>query len=305
MTDYQTFEELYAAVSSATGTGDLSNLPQVKAAINMVYLNEIPAIDEFYPLYWLVDLLDDVRTKNAATITGITAASPGVITATAHGFVSGDIVQLANIAGMTELNNRTFIVVKLTADTFSLTDLTGMAVNTTALTAYSAGGNVYHRGVTLTKQFRKIISFSFHGYSAPLEPIDFDELEESTQWNDPATHSRPTRYLHKSGYSTAGAQAQRLLWYTLPNAVYAARVWGEVRPSRLTATTDVPVGPPEIGDAIVAGAISRLVQYGNVQIENAVVWPSVYKAHLEALKNENRAWWKQFKKDERSGLYLA
>lgn len=304
MADYRTFEEIYGDVCRAMGDSQQSRIDEIKPVINMVYLNEIPSIDEFNPLFWLIDLVDDVKTKSAATITGITQANPGVITAAAHGFVSGDIIQQANIVGMTELNNRQVIVVKIGADSYSLTDLNGTAINTTNYTAYSSGGNAYHRGTTLSKNFRKIISLNFHEYSTPLDPIDFDELESSTIYYDPATHSRPTRYLHKTNYSTAGLQTQRLLWFTLPDKTYQARIWGETRPSRLVNDADVPVGPPEMGDAIVAGSISRLIKYGDVQIENAVIWPQVYKAHIEAFKQENRQWWKQFKKDERSDLYL-
>jgi len=73
-------------------------------------------------------------------ITGITAASPGVITCVGHGFTTGRRVYLASIGGMTELNGRTFTVTVLSADTFTLTDMWGVAVDTSAYTAYTSGG---------------------------------------------------------------------------------------------------------------------------------------------------------------------
>lgn len=76
----------------------------------------------------------------AKTITGITQANPGVITSNAHGFNNGQWVYLAAIGGMTQLNGRFFVVAGVTANTFTLTDLGGAAINTTSYGAYTAGG---------------------------------------------------------------------------------------------------------------------------------------------------------------------
>lgn len=308
MADYLTFANIYDAVCAAIGdngtSGSQAKLAEVKAMINMVYINEICNCDELFPLFWLMDLIDDVKTKTQATITGITAASPGVITATAHGFVSGDIVTLDDIVGMTQLNHRTFVVVYASADTFSLTDLEGTAINTTSYTAYSSGGKAKHRGATLAKSFEMIHAFSWHGYNGKLKPVSLSELAEDFSLTDPTTTGLPARHLHKQGYSAAGAKTDRLLWYSLPDAVYEARIWGRLCPSVLANATDIPKLPFQFHHALVAGSIARMVQYGQVQIENAAIWPNLYKMHIETIKTYNRNWWKQFKNDERSDIYL-
>ena len=74
------------------------------------------------------------------TITGVTKASPGVITSSSHGYLTGDEITISGIVGMTELNSKTFLVVKIDANTFSLTDKDGVAINTTNFTTYSSGG---------------------------------------------------------------------------------------------------------------------------------------------------------------------
>lgn len=82
-----------------------------------------------------------VVTNTLKVITGITQASPGVITSNGHGFSNGDHVVVASVSGMTELNNREYVVANITANTFTLTDnITSVAVNTTSYTAYSSGG---------------------------------------------------------------------------------------------------------------------------------------------------------------------
>lgn len=72
-------------------------------------------------------------------ISGITQANPGVVTVTAHGLLTGQEVLMFNMQGMTELNNKFYLVVKISANTFSLTDINGNAINTTTFPAFIKG----------------------------------------------------------------------------------------------------------------------------------------------------------------------
>ncbi len=76
------------------------------------------------------------------TITAITKANPGVITSNSHGYLTGDEILITSVVGMTELNNKNFLVVKIDANTFSLTDKDGVAINTTNFTTYSSAGTM-------------------------------------------------------------------------------------------------------------------------------------------------------------------
>jgi len=77
----------------------------------------------------------------AKTITAITKASVGVITATAHGYENGKWLWLDSIAGMTELNNRFVKVANKTTNTFEITDLDDVNIDTTNYTTYTSGGD--------------------------------------------------------------------------------------------------------------------------------------------------------------------
>jgi hypothetical protein len=66
------------------------------------------------------------------TITAISNANPAVASATAHGFVAGDIVVVTS--GWVKLTGRAFKVGTVTADTFQL-----LGVNTTSTQSYPAG----------------------------------------------------------------------------------------------------------------------------------------------------------------------
>jgi len=81
-----------------------------------------------------------IETVLATTkaISGITAANPCVVSATGHGYTVGQIVKLANIAGMVELNDRAFVVSNPLTGTFEL-----KGVDSTSYSAYVSGGDSY------------------------------------------------------------------------------------------------------------------------------------------------------------------
>lgn len=81
-----------------------------------------------------------VLASSAKTITAITKANPGVLTSNSHGFSNGDEIFIDSVGGMTELNTRNYKVANVTTNTFTLTDLFGVAVNTTNFTTFTSGG---------------------------------------------------------------------------------------------------------------------------------------------------------------------
>ena len=77
------------------------------------------------------------------TITAITKANPGVVTAESHGFSNGNIVIIRGVTGMTEVNKQKYKIANKTTHTFELTDAsTGVNIDTSAYTAYISGGEV-------------------------------------------------------------------------------------------------------------------------------------------------------------------
>lgn len=74
-------------------------------------------------------------TQTPVTITGATQANPTGITAPSHGLSNGDRVVISGVSGMTELNNRQFIVASAGTNTFEL-----QGVDSTGYDAYVSGG---------------------------------------------------------------------------------------------------------------------------------------------------------------------
>lgn len=79
-------------------------------------------------------------------ITGITQASPAVITAPGHNFVAGDQVFVENVLGMTQINSTLGFQLLVTnvvpGVSFQATDLDGNIINSTVFGAYVGGGDV-------------------------------------------------------------------------------------------------------------------------------------------------------------------
>lgn len=80
----------------------------------------------------------------AKAISAITKANPGVITTATHGLSVGDKVYISGIAGMTELNDKYYIVNTVPSTTeLTLKTTSGTIVDTTSYGTYTSGGNVY------------------------------------------------------------------------------------------------------------------------------------------------------------------
>ncbi|MFA4894002.1 ubiquitin-activating E1 FCCH domain-containing protein [Brevundimonas sp.] len=63
------------------------------------------------------------------TITAATKARPVVITSNGHGFANGDVVWITGVSGMTQLNNKPYVVTNKTTNTFELYNTAGVRVD--------------------------------------------------------------------------------------------------------------------------------------------------------------------------------
>ncbi|WP_404418204.1 ubiquitin-activating E1 FCCH domain-containing protein [Brevundimonas vesicularis] len=103
---------------------------------------------------------------SAKSISGITRASPGVVTANGHGLATDDYVWISGVSGMTQINNRAYKVVRIDSNTVSLKYQSGgnwYTLNTSSgYSSYSSGGQV--RKCTRSDCFITITSAN-HGLS--------------------------------------------------------------------------------------------------------------------------------------------
>jgi hypothetical protein len=91
------------------------------------------------------------------TITGITNADPGVVSSTSHGNANGTVGIITGVLGMTQVNNRAFVVSNTATNAF---DLKGLSTATTlGYGVYASGGIWTPQTMTEVGEVRDIQMF--------------------------------------------------------------------------------------------------------------------------------------------------
>lgn len=148
-------------------------------------------------------------------ISAITQANPGVVTLANNTFVNGDRVYISSVNGMTQVNDRYFLVAGTTGTTFQLQDLSAVNVNTTGYSAYTSGGDVVAAitAVSSTGPYGNIITSPRHGFSNGDEIAIYGMLgmTELNGRNFKVIGANPTQYsvtnMDGSAFNVAGFPA--------------------------------------------------------------------------------------------------
>lgn len=126
-----------------------------------VWFRDFPAGDALIVARGTTDLTSTLETTNGVTInnvaggftdqhrtiTGITTATPGVVTTSAaHGLVDADRVVITKLAGAVgqQLNGNTYMVDVLSSTTFGLYDIYGLPIAVPG--TYTSGGQITRSG---------------------------------------------------------------------------------------------------------------------------------------------------------------
>ena len=168
----------------------------------------------------------ETGSGGAKTITAIAKGNPAIITATAHGFANGDVVTLASIGGMTELNGVTAVVQFKTTNTFAI------AVDSTSYTTYTSGGTA--------------------------TPVAYTEIGEAKTWSGldgqaneiDVTHIRSTAKEYRLGLQDFGnfqIELNKIFSDAGQAAAIAAKAAGTVKSIKLT----YPTGNTQTFDALI------------------------------------------------------
>lgn len=116
----------------------------------------VPAGKTITNLRWMASQVD---------VSGITKANPAVVTtASNHGFATGDVIYLANISGMSQVNNKYYKVVYKTATTFSLQTTAGVNVNSSSYNSYSSSTSDKARKCLITS-CEIVVTATGHGFA--------------------------------------------------------------------------------------------------------------------------------------------
>ncbi|HEX9450152.1 MAG TPA: DUF6701 domain-containing protein, partial [Burkholderiales bacterium] len=135
-----------------------------------------------------------LTTPRTVPISALTQANPGNVTATGHGFSTGDKVFLSGVAGMTQVNNLTYTVTFVDANNLTI------GTNTSGFSAYIAGGTASRlsvptmsgswaagvASVAATTQFERGANPDgpFNGLQVGIAPTDPDGIQlQSSAFN--------------------------------------------------------------------------------------------------------------------------
>ena len=83
-----------------------------------------------------------ISSSTVKTISTVTQADPAVVTATGHEIKDGDVITIAGVVGMTELNDNTYYVKVVDDNKFSLHDSAGNNIDSSGFTSYTSAGTV-------------------------------------------------------------------------------------------------------------------------------------------------------------------
>lgn len=125
--------------------------------LSSVWFRDMPAGDALLVTRGTTDLSSTLEGTNGitvnntaagfadehVTITGLTTATPGVVTAASHGLSDGDRLYITKLTGDIglELNNKQYVAQNVTTNTLELYDIYGNAV-TVAATYSASGGQI-------------------------------------------------------------------------------------------------------------------------------------------------------------------
>jgi hypothetical protein len=130
-------------IPATSGTGPtvlVANATNGNSSVNAsrFYLwNPSPSAGEVSVRVFTLPVADG--TVQELTISAITQANPAVVTTlTDHGLVTGDPIHITGVVGMTEVNDRDFVITVVDANEFSLN-----GEDSTGHTAYVTGGGVF------------------------------------------------------------------------------------------------------------------------------------------------------------------
>ena len=135
--------------------------------------------------FTVADTAGGVSSRHA-TISGITAADPCVITHSAYTFQTNQIVRLTDLGevgpgvashGMGPLNNNRYMIVVINSTSFSLKDvLTGEPIDSTSFPAYVSGGRIALETAVISLNNPQVSPYS---NSSPYDPnpYTYDPIE--------------------------------------------------------------------------------------------------------------------------------
>lgn len=221
-------------------------------------------------------------TGSSKNITAINRNNPVRVTSNAHGFNNGDVVWISGVNGMTQLNNRAFVVTGRQTNTFQL-----QGVNGSSYRSYSSGGTIRKCQVS---DCGIVITANGHGFNNG-DKVYFTGVGGMTQLNDTAftVANKTTNTFSLSGvngasygtYSSGGS-----VWCLVAGCKYYQLTDnnGDVRQFEITTCATERIGTDAYLDTAPGGSpVGKMYTPGGTGCPAATIFPlSTDKTALKA-----------------------
>lgn len=188
---------------------------------------------------------------SAGAITGATNATPIVVTRVGHGFLTGQTILALAFGGNTAPNNRTWVIIRLDADTFSLNGSVGngtWTVGGTVQRVILVPGGIQRYPATAGVDFVGTVTVSLYPTTNAL----------SVPTGSPSGFSYRVE-LHMLSGGTRIVTTQRWNVPTSgPVTIQDVLVQGATTPATFTTVAPLPVGAAAAGTANVAARVDHV-----------------------------------------------
>lgn len=141
------------------------------------------------------------------TISAATKANPCQVTASTHGYETGDKIIIEGVVGMTELNSRWYTITKVDANNFTLD-----GVDSTGYTTYTSGGYASDRTLLPSNAAFHESRLSFAGIDATPDKWYMSRSPSDT--GDPRydDFTSGTDADHSVEFTVSGEEVNKILW---------------------------------------------------------------------------------------------
>ena len=274
-------EKVERYILKETTRGDMTLLVQ-DALISA--MREINQLGETKPMFWNQEVYDELFTRYYASISAISQADPGVITADSidpdlsddHGFQDDDFGYIAGIGGMERLNERLPRLTRASATTITLQTLDSKDdIDTGDYEEYDSGGTIYHAGLVLPAStiqptdswtIERVYDVQFD-LQPGCEPIT-EQMAKQGGWLQTGGMPRKWRYQQYT-YSTFETDNTEhfLFWYPFPSQKYNIRIFIEKTYPDMSVWDKLtyPPCPAKIHDFIWHRALANLATHAEKQ----------------------------------------
>jgi hypothetical protein len=215
-------------------------------------------------------------TETPIPLIGASQANPCVLNIPGNNFAAGDYIFVAGVAGMLQIDNEFFIVLSVSGNFVTVSDLFGEAVNSIAFSAY-AGGGTAARVYTLATPYAAA-DLPFLKFTQSADVMSLTCVNDLTQTEYPP---QDLERIAANNWAIAPPNFASSIAAPASCSAAASTAWasGDAGPAAygyVVTAIDATTGEESVASSIgvVVGSVDIAAQFGTITVS----WPAVANA---------------------------